>query len=439
MRTNIDFYRPVMTDLLNSDFDAASLKLTKAKEDGEYQEKDRVLYYLDNGSVFHYAEKYNESNLLFEEADMAMEELFTKSISNIATSYLLNDNALEYYGEVYENLYVNIFKAINYLKLNKFDEAYVEIKRVNDKLNELNLKYEKMVDELNNSDENEVKFEKKAVHFYDDALAQYLSYLIFRTDNENDDARISFEKMTKSMATQSAIYPFRSPSFITDGPQSQTHCRLNVIAFSGNGPTKIPIGGSITTWGNFVTVTDVSGYKNGISIPFPGIESGYHFKFSFPQLQMHPSNIAKIKVLVNNKEIGEVELLENLGLVAKHTFESHLDIIYLKTILRTVVKGLAAAEAKAAIKKQTGANDLFSALINIATDLAVDATENADLRCWHTMPQKCFVGEFDLEPGKYDISIHFLANNGQIIKKVDHHQYNIKNNTLNLVEAVALF
>ena len=154
-----------MTDLVNSNFDAAAVKLAKAKDAGEYKEKDRVLYYLDNGSVLHYADEYVESNILLEDADQSMEELFTKSISNIATSYLLNDNALDYYGEVYENLYVNIFKALNYLKLNKFNDAYVEIKRVNDKLNELNIKYGEMVDELNDAENQEIKIEKHKINF----------------------------------------------------------------------------------------------------------------------------------------------------------------------------------------------------------------------------------------------------------------------------------
>ncbi len=439
MKTNIDFYKPVMSDLVNSNYDAAAVKLAKAKEAGEYSEKDRVLYYLDNGSVLHYAAKYVESNNLFEDADQAMEELFTKSISKIATSYLLNDNALDYYGEVYENLYINIFKALNYLKLNKFDDAYVEIKRVNDKLNELNIKYGKMVDELNNAKDQDIKIEKKKINFYDDALAEYLSYLVFRTDHERDDARISFENMVKAMDTQSAIYTFPKPSFFNEGPKTRPGSHLNVIAFTGNAPTKVAVGGTITTWDNFVTVTDVSGYKNGVSFPFPGVKAGYHFKFSFPMLQTPPSNVAKIKVLVNGKFIGESELLEDMGNVAKHTFESHLNIIYIKTIIRTVAKGLAATEAKKAIKKQTGANSLFGALINIATDIAVDATENADLRCWHTMPQKCYIAEYKLPPNTYDVAIHFLSNTGQVIKKVEHPQFKIDNNKLNLVEAVALF
>ena len=439
MKTNVDFYQPVMADLVNSNFNGAAVKLAKAKEAGEYQEKDRVLYYLDNGSVLHYATKYIESNILFEDADQAMEELFTKSISNIATSYLLNDNALEYYGEVYENLYVNIFKALNYLELGKFDDAYVEIKRVNDKLNELNLKYGEMVDEMNSAEDQKVKIEKKKIAFYDDALAEYLSYLVFRTDHERDDARISFEKMLKAMQTQSAVYPFPKPQFFNEGPKSRPGSHLNVIAFTCNAPTKIAVGGTITTWDGFITVTDVSGYKNGVTIPFPGVKSGYHFKFSIPRLQTKPSKVAKIKVMVNGELLGEPELLEDMGNVAKYTFESHLNIIYMKTLVRAVVKGIAAAEAKKAIKKQTGANDLFGALINIATDIAVDATENADLRCWHTMPQKCYIAEYKLQPGTYDISIHFLANNGQVIKKVDHRQFKIDSNNLNLVEAVALF
>jgi hypothetical protein len=110
-----------------------------------YQKKERVLYYLDLGALHHYNGDYDKSNELLTEAENAIEELYTKSVSKAAASLLLNDNALDYSGEDYEDIYINIFKALNYLELEKFDEAFVEIRRINQKLNLLEDKYGKLI------------------------------------------------------------------------------------------------------------------------------------------------------------------------------------------------------------------------------------------------------------------------------------------------------
>ncbi|HDR04815.1 MAG TPA: hypothetical protein ENN84_06165, partial [Candidatus Marinimicrobia bacterium] len=96
--------------LLRGDYQAVISQLEAAKEK-EYKAKDRVLYYLDLGMLHHYAGNFEKSNEFLQKAEYAIEELFTASISKIATSLLLNDNALDYSGEDYEDIYLNIFKA----------------------------------------------------------------------------------------------------------------------------------------------------------------------------------------------------------------------------------------------------------------------------------------------------------------------------------------
>jgi hypothetical protein len=438
-RTSVNFYKPIMNDLKTENYSAAAIKIDKAKQKEDYTKKDRVLYYLDKGAVLHYQGEYKKSNECLEEAERAMEELFTKSISKSAASFLLNDNALDYYGEIYENLYVNVFKAINYLKLNKFDDAYVEIKRVNDKLRELDDKYSKMVEEMNKSDKAEVKIEKKTLKFYDDALAHYLSYLIFRAEGEYDNSRISNDKIKTAWKSQPDVYDFSMPSIIKNVKESQAQGKylLNVIAFTGRAPLKYSVGGKITTYDNFIGISNLSVPITAPNIPFPGVKPGYHFKFAFPQIRPQGSVITKIEVYVDNNKAGELELLEDMSKVAVNTFEMKKDIIYLKTIARTVVKGIAAAKAKKKIKKETGANPLFGALINIATDAAVDATENPDLRNWRTMPQNCYIGEFAVSPGIHNIIVNFYNRNGLLVKKKSIANYEIKNN-LNLINVVSL-
>ncbi|HEQ71201.1 MAG TPA: hypothetical protein ENN69_01830, partial [Spirochaetia bacterium] len=98
------------------DFSGALKDLEKAKKK-YYEEKDRVMFYLDAGMLAHYSGDYEKSNEYLTRAEYAIEELYTASISKAAASLLLNDNALDYSGEDYEDIYLNVFKALNYLHL----------------------------------------------------------------------------------------------------------------------------------------------------------------------------------------------------------------------------------------------------------------------------------------------------------------------------------
>lgn len=117
--------------LKNNYLEAAAL--VEAEKDNSYKKRDRVLYYLNLGMLYHFAGMYEKSNKLLTIAEYAIEELFTKSISKAATSLLLNDTVLDYSGEDYEDIYINVFKALNYLSLESFDEAFVEVRRIKDR------------------------------------------------------------------------------------------------------------------------------------------------------------------------------------------------------------------------------------------------------------------------------------------------------------------
>ncbi len=438
MKTQIDQKNLILKDIQAGKFDAAAAKIEQFKKSKKYLKKDRVLYYLDKGAILHFQGKYEQSNQLFEKAEIAMEDLFTRSISRAAASMLLNDNILAYTGEVYENLYVNVFKAMNYINLGNFEDAYVEIKRINDKLKLMEVKYGEWVDKLNKNDSIQVEIEKKPIRFYDDALAHYLSYIIFRADGEYDNSRISFQKIKKSWRSYHEVYDHPLPSSLSREPEFRGSF-LNVMAFTGNAPIKKPIGGEITTYDSLIHISDLSGYRTNLWIPFPGIKAGYHFKFAFPALETQQSYVDIIDVYVDDKRIGSLDLLEDMGRVAEYTFESKKHIIYFKTLLRTILKGLGSIEAKEKLRKKAEAEDnwLLKSLINWSVDAVVDATENPDLRCWCTMPRYCYIGEFNIPPGEYHIEIRFINQQGYVEAFQEFEDFRVTNG-LNLIEAVCL-
>jgi hypothetical protein len=49
------------------------------------------------------------------------------------------------------------------------------------------------------------------------------------------------------------------------------------------------------------------------------------------------------------------------------------------------------------------------------TDVAVDATENADLRISRFFPAKALVGEIEVTPGLHTISVEYYDKNGTLL------------------------
>lgn len=434
--TRVNYYSTVLTDLQTANFSAAVSKIDQAKLNQQYGQKERLLFYLDKGIIQYYNSEHEASIDNLETADRYMEELFTRSISQAALSYLLDDNIIDYYGEVYENLYLNIFKALNFINMNRFEDAYVEINRVNDKLKELEVKYGSYIDNLNQSEDSKIKIDAKSFNFSSSVLAHYLSYIVYRADRDPDYSRISHEKMVQAWQAHPDVYNFAQPECIQSPPKVSGQF-LNVIAFTGTAPYKKAVGAKITTYDDAIGISALEAPVALPNIPFPGSKEGYHFKFAFPVIRNNPSNVDRIDVLINGRKTGQLELLEDMGNVAVKTFETRRNIIYLKTVVRTVLKGLASAEAKKKLKKEVKADKFWGAILDAAVDIGVDATENADLRSWRTMPQKCYVGEFDITSGQHDIEVHFYNKNNLLVQKKTFSNFSAGNN-LNLIDMVSL-
>ncbi len=141
----------------------------------------------------------------------------------------------------------------------------------------------------------------------------------------------------------------------------------------------------------------------------------------------------RISVLANGKELGDLGLLENMNNVATKTFEADKSIIYFKTLTRALLKGIGTSALGRTIKKETKGGILGDILTGIA-NAAVDATENANLRSWRTMHGYCYVGEFDIEEGTYNIDIKFYDNFNNEVLVTSYTDYKVRRG-LNLLES----
>jgi len=438
VRTRHDFYRPIIADLKNHDFPSAVTKIETARS--SYSKKDRLLYYFDAGLAYHYAGLYDSSNLRLSDAERAAEELYTKSISRAVASMFLNDNTLEYSGEDYEVLYSNIFMALNYISLNDFEDAFVEIRRANEKLILLEQKYAEAAKEFNNDTskavkEGHIRYEPNSARFNNDALARYLSMHMYAADGKYDDARIDYYKLEEAFATQSHIYDFALPKVRYD---SKTGAVLSIVAMAGLAPYKKEVSLRLRT-DKQLNLVQIMYEGTNQEYPEYGhfampVEKDFYFKFSLPVMKEQPSCIGRIEVEANGVLIGELSLIEDISNVAMETFEAKKTLIYFKSIIRALAKGLAAHDTKEDVKGE----GLGSWLTKAIVDAVVEATEAADLRCTHFLPGRIYVGDFEVDPGEYDVTVKFISTDGLVVNSKHIMGYKVFEGDFNLIEVYSL-
>ena len=418
------------------DYAGAILTLESAK-DTYYAAKDRVLYYLDLGMLYHLKGDYRKSNELLSKAEDAIEELYTKSASKAAASLLLNDNALDYAGEDYENVYVNVVKAVNYLSLKEFDNAFVEVRRMNSKLGTLGEKYDKLAAEYNSSNDKKIEIKAEKSQFNNSALARALSMLLYRAEDQWDDARLDYNKIKEAWASQSQLYDFPLPN-LDNSITVSSKARISVLCFIGKSPQLFANNLTIHTFKDEVAIYTSDGVdKKQLNLfPWYGMTDGYHFKFSLPYMKKSGTEVVRVQVVVDEKVLHSLEPIESLENSAEDTFKSKEKMIYLKTITRTVIKGVLNEKANVELDKKTGGG-LMGSLTRAISSVAVDASENADLRLSRYFPAKALICDFEIDPGVHTIKVNYYNTTGLCYTK-DFGLQTVQKGKLNFYEATLL-
>ena len=443
LRTDKAQYAGMDRLLAQADYPAAIVKIEAAKESA-YTYKDRVVYYLDIGMLHHWNGDYEKSNEMLEKAERGIEDNFTKSVTRSASSMIMNDNVLAYAGEDYEDIYLNAFKALNYLALGRNDEAFVEVRRINNKLVQLESKYDKVAQKMSRAEEARETFKPGKSHFQESALGRYLGMMLYRADHKWDDVRIDLEKIDRGWKLQPDICTFPRPDLSRSTKRvAAPRARLNVIAFSGLAPDKKATTFYIHTEENVIILAGSSenylGKQNlsGLNvIPWQEVNEGYHFKIQLPYMEKRPSKVERIDVEVNEVAVETLQRLESLENAAIETFSIQKPLIYLKTITRAVIKGLAAEQAKQDMTKNMDGGMAF--FTRLAADLAVDQTENADLRVSRFFPAEAAIRELHLDEGTYDIRIKYYGTDGRLIHIDQRIGVDVEADRINVLESAYL-
>ena len=430
--TQTKLYAPVTDEIKSGRYQAAAERFEASKK--KFDKKDRFLYYIDSGALYYYAGSHDSCIARLTLAENAAEDLFTKSISRAATSFLLNDNVLEYSGEDYEVLYANLLKALSFAEMGKYEDAFVEIRRANLKLGLLEQKYVGAAAILNRSkpdDAPDVTYDPKSVRFSNDAFARYLSMHMYAALGKIDDARIDRDLLAEAFETQPDIYDFPMPAV---GYAPDSGAILSVIGLVGLSPVKEALSLRIRTDKDLdlvqVLYTDSENQDAEYGhLPWP-VDEDFYFKFALPKFVSRQTEIGSIVVYADDSLLGELQLLEDVSRVAEETFEAKKSLIYIRSVARVVAKGLTTHK----LKDKMDSGGLGGWLKKAAVDVGSDISENADLRCSRFLPGKILVADFSLPPGRHDIRLEILGHDGHLIAEETRPSYAVTGCGFNLLQ-----
>jgi hypothetical protein len=308
---------------------------------------------------------------------------------------------------------------LNYYHRDEFEDAMVEIRRMSNKLQYLSAKYGAVItNRQKKALEENVPLppdENAPSQFSDSALARYIGMLFYRGSGRWDDARIDRDRLRTAFANSPNVYPHPEPSSLgeeLDIPGGMA--RLNVIAFGGLSPVK---------------------EEETLRIPIPPAR---YVKIALPKMVSRPSKIRRIEAALDTGERFNLELLEDIEAVARETYKEKEQVIYLKSIVRATVKGLASSVLGAAATEQEGGASLIFSVLSLGAQVYAEASEQADLRLSRYFPGRAYVGGINLAPGLYSFSVTYYDQSDRALAVFRYEDVPVRENRLNLTEAVCL-
>ncbi len=357
-------------------YDASAEMLKKF---AEANDNDKLLYLMDLGMVYHAAGKYPEAIKAFLAAEKLADSKDFTSISQEVGSVVTNDDAKFYRGEDFEKILINVYLAIDYTLSGQADDALVECRKVNHKLDLMISQGQKTAER--------------------NAFAKYLAAALFESQGEWNSAFVDYRQLRK----WNASVPFLSGPLLRIADRLQATQELEeykkdypeekdyklgkkfgeviVIFEQGRAPEKIP--------SHQMSLVPVFRRRN------------YGSREAIVRDVGDPANSMRSRPLFDIEQTAIRELDAKLaGIIAKK-------------VAGTVAKhAIGAGVAKATDSEIAG----------ILTTIFLRATDKADLRSWTTLPARLQIVRLKVPAGRRDIELDMVDASGGIIKGANRWQ-----------------
>ncbi|MFP4620277.1 MAG: COG3014 family protein [Bacteroidales bacterium] len=401
----------------------------------EKEGKNKLLYYLNHGYVEWMLRDYEESNRHFEQADKIIEDYIT-NYSLEALSLVTNPDVKPYRPEDFESVMLHYFTALNYIQLQDYENALVECRRINIRLNQINDKYQDHKNRYQRDAfaHNLMGMLYEAAGDYNNAFIAYRNaYETYKEDykeyfNMSVPPQLKKDLLKTAYLTgfQDEVEHYEEQFNINFSYTPKEYGEVIFFWLNGFGPVKdewnIHFRKIPSHRDNYVTMQS---RELDVSFPIYIGDKSKKEKEAFSELRFF--KVAFPRYLERKPVYQDAALfLED----QKHSFEmaQNINEIAFKTLHDRMLRELGNAILRLATKKALEAladeeDKNLGTIVNIVNTL----TEQADTRNWQTLPHSIHYTRIPLKEGENVLEVKTYARQKQ---KVDTFRFKGKKNKI---------
>ncbi len=330
------------------------------------KQRDQAQYLLNLGTLERLTGDFEASTANLQAAKVIMDSLQAASITENATALTINETLRSYTGTPSERVLLHQFLAFNYLQQGALDDARVEMLQADITMREV-------------AQAGSLSGQLASCHF--------LSGLIYELNNEQDNAMISYRRAAEILterqqhiptALQDSLLQSSYRLDLKDEYQQYVERFERQVRPFETGDKELLI---FYTDGNIST-------KQQHRIPVFNSEHNATITLAMPHY--FPDNYQPQYLTINiANQHHRTELLENIEALVREDLAEQLPRITATTMVR--------AAAKYQILKT--AREKQDDLAYVMTLIAVNVSEQADLRSWNMLPSSLQVARIRIPEG----------------------------------------
>ena len=397
------------------------------RADGNANNKDAIVWRLEEATVLRAAGRYEDSNQAFDQAQEKIDDYAQKAkvrVGQEAGALLSNLANLDYEGRSYDGIMLNTYKALNYLALGLPDNARPELIRA----------YQRQQDAVDDNKKRIEKTQEEAAKSKDKAkMDQAAENPQFQSQLQNSMAGINDVKVYADYVNPFTVYLdglFFMANAVDASDLERAHKSFERVAsFAGdNDYVKQDLatvagllnGKPLTPTTYVIFETGCAPIREQIRIDIPIIVSKVSYVgAAFPTLKPQGNFHTSLTIFANGTNYN-TETLASLDSVISLDFKNEMPVVITKTIAATVTKAVAAYAANEAARQAGG--DMGGLLMQVTTAVYQMAVNIADERTWTTLPKEFQVARV---PTPADHKIHLSAAGQQADAAVEEGAINL--------------
>ena len=332
------------------------------------QGKNQILYLLDAGLNLFESRKYKEAIKALSHAEKLTEINDFTSISEEVVAVLNTDSNKTFKPLDYERILINVYLALSYLQLEKYNDALVECRRINNLINVLKNQGLKTINEL--------------------SIAWYISSLAYQIQEKYSDSKIDYNRFAK----------------INSLPNTTNKELKKIKQLKNKGELVLLLAN------HWIPIKRISPHNKKFPMLFSRSPKQHGY---FTVERVSSKYDSKINILKSTE-------IQNINMVATSNLKERISMLKAKAIAGTVAKAaIGYTVAKISKNKQLGA----------AAFIILDLFSSPDLRSWSTLPGSFQIVRTYLKSGKQKIKIKYYNARHQL-KETFIKNIEIKNNKI---------